>query len=171
MKLPVVSVGFALLLAVNAFGQGKTTGTVKCAKADPAYSLEVGDRPGHVMVLGKQACTWPEPADMAGDKTKDGVSIVSVDITTSRETATGSHVGTTEGGDKWFVSYRYGATMKDGKPGEIKGTWSYTGGTGKLKGIKGGGTFTSMVNDDGSVTSKVDGTYELPAAGATKKKQ
>lgn len=105
---------------------------------------------------------------MGGDKAKDGVSI---DVTAIRETATGSHVGTTESGDKWFVSYRYGASMKDGNPGEIKGTWTYTGGTGKPKGIKGGGTFTSTLNDDGSVSSKVDGSYELPAATGTKKKQ
>ena len=42
------------------------------------------------------------------------------------------------------------------------GTWSYTSGTGKLKGIKGKGTFKGTPNADGSVTYKIDGTYSLP---------
>jgi hypothetical protein len=59
--------------------------------------------------------------------------------------------------------------MKDGKAGETKGTWSYTGGTGKLKGVKGGGTFKVTFADDGSSTAEVEGEYTLAEGGAGKK--
>jgi len=44
------------------------------------------------------------------------------------------------------------------------GTWSFTGGTGKLKGLKGKGTYKGTGNADGSMTYEVEGDYELPAA-------
>jgi hypothetical protein len=53
---------------------------------------------------------------------------------------------------------------KDGKPDAAEGSWSYTGGTGKLKGLKGKGTFTGKAAADGTVTYEVEGEYTLPAA-------
>jgi hypothetical protein len=41
-----------------------------------------------------------------------------------------------------------------------KGTWSFTGGTGKLKGIKGKGTYTCTPSGDG-VSCEIEGDYQL----------
>ena len=41
------------------------------------------------------------------------------------------------------------------------GTWSFTDGTGKLKGIQGKGTFKGSPNADGTMTYQVDGEYSL----------
>jgi hypothetical protein len=41
-----------------------------------------------------------------------------------------------------------------------KGTWGFTGGSGKLKGIKGKGTFTCAPSGDG-VACEVEGEYQL----------
>ena len=43
-----------------------------------------------------------------------------------------------------------------------KGTWSYTGGTGKLKGIKGKGTYDGKGSSDGTATYQIEGDYTLP---------
>ena len=51
--------------------------------------------------------------------------------------------------------------MKDGVPQE-EGTWNFTGGIGKLKGIKGKGTYKGKGASDGTVTYEVEGEYELP---------
>jgi len=51
---------------------------------------------------------------------------------------TGFMVFTSPSGDKAFATYNGSGTL--GKTG--KGTWTYTGGTGKLTGIKGSGDFT-----------------------------
>jgi hypothetical protein len=43
-----------------------------------------------------------------------------------------------------------------------EGTWSFAGGTGKLKGIKGKGTYKGKGAPDGSATYEVEGEYEMP---------
>jgi hypothetical protein len=161
--------GLVLLAAVSVSGQTKVSGTAKISKPEPVYSLEVGDRPGHVMMLEKAACTWTDTTKWGPEKPKEGYSVSAVDVTATRMTSSGTHVSTTEAGDKMFVSFRDNAPMKDGKAGETHGTWSYTGGTGKLKGIKGGGTYKVTSNDEGT-SLEVEGEYTLPgSAGAAKK--
>jgi hypothetical protein len=48
-----------------------------------------------------------------------------------------------ENGDKFHLDFDW-AVVKDGKPKSViesvKGTWAFTGGTGKLEGIRGRGT-------------------------------
>lgn len=44
----------------------------------------------------------------------------------------------------------------------------YTGGTGKLKGIKGKGTYTVTLNEDGSGVVDVEGEYTVTATAAKK---
>jgi hypothetical protein len=133
------------------------------------YSVEVGDRPGHAMLLEKAACTWTQGLAIGSDKAKDATNVATVEVTVARDTGNGAHVSTMESGDKFFVSYRYTSAMKDGKPGETSGKWSFAGGTGKVKGVKGGGTFKVTFAEDGSSTAEVEGEYVL--AGEGKKKE
>jgi hypothetical protein len=49
------------------------------------------------------------------------------------------------------------------------GTWSFTGGTGKLKGLKGKGTYKDSGTPDGKLEAQLEGDYSLPAASATAK--
>jgi hypothetical protein len=52
--------------------------------------------------------------------------------------------------------------MKDGAVESTEGTWSFSGGTGKLMGVKGKGSFKGKGVTDGSATYDVEGEYELP---------
>ena len=53
--------------------------------------------------------------------------------------------------------------VADGKTGSApKGTSSYTGGTGKFEGIKGKGTYKGKADASGTVSSDIEGDYELP---------
>jgi hypothetical protein len=92
------------------------------------------------MLLEKAACTWTQGLAIGSDKAKDATNVATVGVTATRGTGNGAHVSTMESGDKFFVSYRYRSAMKDGKPGETSGKWSFTGGTGKVKGVKGEGS-------------------------------
>jgi hypothetical protein len=67
-------------------------------------------------------------------------------------------------GDKMYVRFQGNDTTKDGKPATTEGTWSYTGGTGKLKGIKGKGTYKGKADAAGNMVVEVKGDYQLPAA-------
>jgi hypothetical protein len=67
-------------------------------------------------------------------------------------------------GDKVFVRFSGTETMtKDGKPDTSVGTWSYTGGTGKFKGITGKGTYKGKADASGNLVSEAEGEYTLPA--------
>jgi len=158
------AVSLVLLVAGSSAAQTKISGTVQNAKPDPTYSIEVGDHPGHTTSLEKTAVTWTTPMEIAGEKSKDGFDVATIETWATKSTASGTHVSTMDNGDKFFVSFHGASMMKDGKPGPEQGTWSFTGGTGKLKGLKGTGTFKGTFNDDGTATVEVEGEYELPAA-------
>ncbi|PYU45909.1 MAG: hypothetical protein DMG53_13305 [Acidobacteria bacterium] len=158
-----------LLTGVGANAQTKISGTMQCNKPEPAYSIEVGDRPGHAMLLVKESCAWTGP-DIGGEKTKDHSVIGSLEVTATRTAASGIGVATMESGDKTFSTFHGTASVKDGKREDEHGTWSFTGGTGKFKGIKGKGTYKTTANADGTGTVEVEGEYELAQAKATTKK-
>ena len=165
MKRNVWLVGcVALFATVGANAQTKISFTATC-KSDSQQNLEVGDRPGHILALWKVACTYVQPTEIGGEKVKDGYSVGLSEDTTTRSTDSGHHVATTDNGDKTFTAFHGTTPLKDGKrAGDTNGTWSYTGGTGKLKGIKGKGKYRVTRNDDGTVTVAGEGEYELPAS-------
>jgi hypothetical protein len=150
-----------LVVAASAGAQTKQSGTVQCGKPDPVHSIEVGDKPNHTMGVSKSTCTWPKPIETAGLKAKDGYGVFADDTTAGKFTGHGVHISTMDNGDKFYVRYQGGGAMKDGVVQMDSGKWSYTGGTGKLKGIKGHGTYKGKGAPDGSVTYEIEGEYEL----------
>ncbi len=155
----------SLALASLSAAQTKTSGTLSCAKPDPAYSLDAGDRAGHALGLMKSACTWTTPMQLEGVATKEGYDVVASDARGAKVRANGYHVSTMANGDKIFVRFSGTDTLtKDGMPDTSAGTWSYTGGTGKFKGITGKGTYQGKADASGNVVSEIEGDYTLPAA-------
>ncbi|MGH9318196.1 MAG: hypothetical protein ACRD1P_13945 [Thermoanaerobaculia bacterium] len=161
----LVGVVMALALACAAAAQTKQSGTAQCGKPDPTHSVEIGDRPNHSMVMSKFQCTWTKGLEMGGSSSKDGNNTEIAEMSGSKSTGSGVHWSTMASGDKYFVKYSVkGSYTKDGALESGSGTWKYTGGTGKLKGLTGNGTFTCKGNADGSATCEVEGEYTLPAA-------
>lgn len=152
-------------LATTAAAKTKTSGTVSCAKPAPSYSIEVGDQAGHSVSISKSVCTWTKPMEIAGLKTKDGTDVSYGDASGTEVKSSGYHVSNMSNGDKMYVKFQGKDTMtKDGKPLTTEGTWSYTGGTGKLKGVKGGGTYKGKPDAAGNMIVEVEGMYAMPAA-------
>lgn len=147
------------LCAATANAQTKVSGTAQFSKPDPAHMIPVGDRPDHSLVVEQVKCTWTKPMEIGGDKSKDGTSTETVDISGNTGRAHGYHVTTMESGDNFFVRYQGAATLKEGVPTENKGTWEFSGGSGKLKTLKGKGTFKCTPSGDGQ-TCEVEGEYQ-----------
>jgi hypothetical protein len=146
----------------TASAQTKFSATVECgAKPAEQHVIAVGDRPDHSLGVEQLKCTWTKPIEIGGDKSKDGVSTATEDISGNHVRTHGMHVATMESGEKYFVWYGGAGTTKDGSLVEEKGRWGFTGGTGKLKGIKGTGTYSCAPSGD-SVTCDIEGEYELP---------
>jgi hypothetical protein len=154
---------FALALTASAQGT-KQTGKAHCAKADPGYSIDVGDKPGHALMLQKTACTWTAGVEMAGSKATAGDDVSTMEVSGATGHSNGYHVATMDNGDKFLVRYQGTARMNKDGTGTIEGKWSYVSGTGKLKGLKGSGTYQGTMAADGSTDFDVEGEYTIPEA-------
>ena len=155
----------AICLVSAASAQTKASGTLDCAKPDPMHMVEVGDRPGHMLGVNKSTCKWSKPMDIGGMQSKDGSSTEMMEANGAKSTGNGFHWGTVEGGDKYTVRYNSAATMtKDGKLEAASGSWKYTSGTGKLKGLSGGGTYKCAPTADGGSTCEIEGAWSMAAA-------
>jgi len=162
MKTRFVSLSLlGVLLAVGLSAQTKMSGTCTC-KGDPPSPVALTDKPNHAFAVSKAQCTWGK-MEIAGLQAKDGTSTDLDEITGDTTTVRGYHVATMTNGDTFAVSYQGSGKSKDGKPVSGSGSWTFTSGTGKLKGIKGKGTYKAPApNADGSFTYQVDGEYSLP---------
>jgi hypothetical protein len=159
----VLICAFVLAVAAAASAQSKFSGTQQCAKPEPEYTVPVGDRPDHVMVLVKDKCTWSK-AEINGVEVKDEDDTIVSDIIGNTARDRGYGVAVLASGDKAFVRFEGTTSIKDKMPVSGKGTWTFSGGTGKLKGLKGKGTFTGKWNPDGTATFEIEGEYQVPAA-------
>jgi hypothetical protein len=161
MKTRFVSLLFlGVLVAVGLSAQTKVSGTCTC-KGDPASPVALTDKPNHSFAVGKGQCTWTKFV-VAGLQPKDGIATDLDEISGDTTTLRGYHVATMTNGDTWVAKYQGSGKSKDGKPVSGEGTWNFTSGTGKLKGLKGKGTYKGTANADGSATYQVNGVYSLP---------
>jgi hypothetical protein len=97
-----------------------------------------------------------------GVDTKDSHDVNVVDGDDAKSDSNGYDVTDMANGDKVFI--RFSGTdrsTKNGKPLST-GTWRYTGGTGKFKGIMGKGTYKARPDARGTYVSEIDGDYTLP---------
>ena len=160
--------------AGSALGQTRVSGTLKCGgKPAAEYTVEVGDYPGHVLIMNKDngnSCTWPVPIEIAGVKTIGNIGAGFTEVDGAKLQIRGWDVQTMENGDTVYVHTQgTGTVTEDGKAFTYEGTWSWTDGTGKFKGIKGKGTFKGSGTSDVGATSQIEGEYTLPPAGASGK--
>ncbi len=152
------------MLASSAVAQTKFSGTLECGKADPTYTIQVPDREGYSFVISQTKCTWTKPFAIAGLESKNNVQTESDEVTgnTIKNIAYGSTQFSN--GDKAF---HRGLSTVDQKAQTSLGKWTFTTGTGKLRGIKGSGTSTCKIKSTASgenYTCEVEGEYTLPAA-------
>ena len=157
--IPATLMLFAL--ATLAPAATKISGTVQCGKSDEQHAFEVGDQPGHSLMLSKGKCTWSKPMEIAGTQTKEDVGTGFDELHGNKSQGHSYVVGTMANGDKMYVRTQGSATLKDGAIETAEGTWSFAGGTGKLTGIKGKGTYKGKGAADGSATYEVEGEYQL----------
>jgi hypothetical protein len=137
----------------------KVEGKVRCDKPDPAYSIEVPDRPGHALLLAKRKCTWTEPLVIMGAKSKDGVAIEFPEKMEGTLHAHGFEVDTFDNGEK-VTMQTMGQVLAEKGPATAKGRWSLMRGTGKFKGIKGGGSYGGKLEADDVLTLEFEGVYD-----------
>lgn len=163
MRLTAISLLMAAFaLPVLAPGQTKISGTVKCLKPDQAQKIDIGDRPNHSFAIRQGKCTWIKPMTIADIQTKEDLGTNAEETSSAGARVRGYVVGTMSNGDKFTARTFAHDVYKGGNLQSTQGTWSFSSGTGKLKGIKGGGAFTGQPDSDGGIVIDVVGQYTLP---------
>jgi len=139
----------------------KISGTLRCSKGTRT-AVDVGDEAGHALAVGKTPCTWTQPMTIGGSTTKEGSSSVLSDARGDVSSDHGYHVGTMASGDKYFVRFDGRSESSKGALQSQIGRWGFVGGTGKLTGLQGRGSYkTSAAGADGTTTVEVEGEYRL----------
>jgi hypothetical protein len=152
---------FAVALASTALAGTKISGTQNC-KSEAPTPVAIPDQPNHAFAIVKAQCTWPKPIEMAGTQVKEGAETIQTEMSGNNSSDHGYYLGTMSNGDTFTVKFGGAGHSKDGKPAGGEGTWSFTGGTGKLKGLKGSGKYKGTANADGTMTTQIDGEYSTP---------
>lgn len=158
---------FALALA-TASAQTKNSFSGNCAKPDGPQSIPAGDKDGHAFSLAQGKCTVK--GDVNSVAAKDGVYAEHRDSTAKHSKGWGVFVESFDGGDKVFYDYQTNVTMNDDKSATGTNKYQITGGTGKMKGIKGSGTCKLTGATDGSTDYTCTGEYTIAATAPAKKK-
>lgn len=161
MKIRGALVVFTFGLAATAAAQTKISGTIQC-KPGPVTPVAIGDKPNHAYAIVKSSCTWIKPMEIAGGETKTGEDTATTEMNGDSSRDQGYHQDTMANGDNFTVRFQGTGKSKDGKPVSSSGTWSFVDGTGKVKGIKGKGTYKGTGNPDGTSTVHVEGEYSVP---------
>jgi hypothetical protein len=136
------------------------TATCECGKPDSQLLLPAGDRPDHVLGVEALKCGWSKPLEIGGDKTKESVATEIVEVSGNKfHIRSGVHMLTMQSGDKVALPYQGSGTSRDNQESLSKGAFTFADGTGKLKGVKGKGTFSCKSAGEG-VSCQVEGDYE-----------
>jgi hypothetical protein len=164
MKTTVLSACALVALATTGAAQTSTAfaGKITCAKPDQNYAVPIADGPHHALALASIKCTWTE-GTLGGERLKDEQETISSDATGDASNDRGYGVGTVANGDKYFVHFKGESKLTGGQPTSGECTWKFTGGTGKLKDIKGKGTCKGTFRPDGTASWDIKGDYVLGA--------
>lgn len=141
----------------------KLAAKMECAPPNPSHVLPVADTANHAMSLMAAKCTWSE-GSLGGERLKDEDDTFMSDVTGNSSEDRGYGVGSVNNGDKYFVHIKGTTALKNGTPVSGDCTWKFTGGTGKLSGIKGKGTCKGTFQPDGKAAWEVKGEYRLASA-------
>ena len=168
MKLKILCgcVVFVFAVAMTP-AQTKFTSSGKCGKPDVEQNVPAGDHEGHVFSIASGKCVTK--GEVGGVASKEGAFAEHREITGNHFRGGGVYVETFASGDKIFYNYQPTGTLKDGafQAGENK--YQITGGTGKMKGIKGSGACKTTGTEGGGLDYACTGEYTLAAAAPAKK--
>lgn len=170
MKLKIILMLLIVFaLAALASAQTKISGTFVCTgEGYTVYNIQAGDSPNHSFSIDQSKCKWTKPLDIAGAQTNEFVATSFSEVSGNQSSGYVYGVMTMTTGDKCYVRTPWTTAttiLKDGlrvpPEGTDEGTWTFVGGTGKLKGINGKGTFKWKMGPESS-TTEFEGEYELP---------
>lgn len=126
--------------------------------------VSLSDRPNHHLGLAEISAMQKsqDPAWNNSTITYWGYT----DLLDTQGTQQGYFVTTHADGDRDWGTFEAKVSVVAGGQLAADGTWKFSGGSGKLKGISGGGTFKSRMTSPTAVDCSWQGNYQLAGAKA-----
>src|SRR5207247_3527810 len=124
------------------------------------HGLEIPDTQGHILRIFEVRVTWPDGGapTIQGEKVVESISRATSDLVAGNGLARGYNIWRFENGDQAFHEYENSvqAVVNPDQSRKVTfvGTYVTTGGTGKLKRLKGVGRFSGFAdfNAEGKAT-------------------
>jgi hypothetical protein len=160
MRTYVFLLGLCLLAAPQLWAQ-RLSGEGSCTRPDTAHTVPVGDRPDHVFVVSKATCAWTRPFEIAGTRAKGGTAVQFDEMNGNASRFHGYYVDVMESGDTARYRYQGTSRFKDGKPQTAEWSWSFAGGSGKLRNLSGRGSCKGGWDREGVNRWRCGGEYRL----------
>jgi len=164
MILCVAAIVVGLLFSprvIEAQQRGEISASSVCGKAEVHQTVVIDDGRQHSISLDQRPCLWGKPIAIAGSSGTAYMSYGVDDVQNNRSRDQGYAVGALTTGDKYFLHYDGTATLNDGVPVHLEGTWKFTGGTGRLQRLSGRGTYHAQPNQAGEMLFKIEGEYQI----------
>lgn len=169
MRYRLMSIfAIAVLAAIATSAQTKHSFSGKCGKPEVGQTLPAGDKDGHSFMLQQGKCETTA-GEVEGAKSQTGAFAEHDEAMGTHTKGWGVYVETYDSGDKIFYAYQTTGTMKDGAFVSGGNKYQITGGTGKMKGIKGAGSCKLTGNADGGLDFACMGDYTMAAAAPKSK--
>jgi hypothetical protein len=124
-----------------------------------------------MFLIMKMSCTFNVPLEIAGLKATTYSVAEATEMSGAQLQDRDYLVMKMDNGDKAYARTQDVGSMKEGGAFTDEGTWSIIGGTGKLKGIKGKGTYKGSGVAGGTEDTQMEGEYSLSEATTTPKKK
>ncbi len=147
---------------VHAQVKGSVDGKSVCGSASVQQTILVNDDQQHSISIGQRPCTWKTPIEIDGMTSTEYVSYGVDDVQDGHSVDQGYAVGTVKNGDRYFLRYEGTATMNGNIPEHLEGKWRFTGGTGRLRHLRGSGSYTARPTAEGGMEFAIQGSYEVP---------
>ncbi|MDP9339354.1 MAG: hypothetical protein M3P45_10845 [Acidobacteriota bacterium] len=146
--------------------QTKFSSSGKCGKADVEHSINIPDKDGHAFALGQGKCETK--GKIGGANSKEGSYSEHKEVAGNLTKVWGVYVETFDSGDKVYYSYQGSVSSKNGEVVSGQNKWQMSGGTGKMRGIKGSGSCKHTPETGGYLNYACSGEYTLAGATAAK---
>lgn len=160
-NIVIVSALFCLAPMASS-AQVKVSGILECLSSSGTRATHIGDRRSHTYSVESLNCVWKSPLILEGIQAKEEERHLFLEATRNWSQQRGRSVGMMSNGDKYGIRWLENRTVSYWKSSAAKGKWMFTGGTGSIRGIEGGGSYERAAeNQEGKLVFQVEGRYRL----------
>jgi hypothetical protein len=151
---------FIFSLASSVMAQTRLSATSVCQPASSHQTITIDDERRHSISIDQRTCRWTAPLPFGPSSSAEYIASGIDDVQVESSHDSGYAVGKTTSGDKYFIRYLGTANMKGGAPSHLAGTWTFTGGTGALRGLTGHGTYSAEPTSAGGMSFRITPTLK-----------